>query len=148
MSKVGTVEFYLFSISRAWFKVASVIFAPPSIRAISLSRFSWLNELILVRVRPLETLLVTRKWWIPNFAICGRWVMQITWWCRDNSDSFWPTISATLPPIPASTSSKIKVSTESVSAKMAFNASTTRESSPPDAILASGLSASPMLGAI
>jgi len=62
--------------------------------------------------------------------------------------SFLPTSSAVPPPMPASTSSKTTVSRSSPRARMALRASTTRESSPPDAIAARGLMASPTLGAI
>ena len=49
-----------------------------------------------------------------------------------------PTATATSPPIPVSISSKIRVSTPSVRAKMVLSASITRESSPPEAIFARG----------
>ena len=45
----------------------------------------------------------------PCAAICGRWVMQSTWNRSASRCSRPPTTSATAPPIPASTSSKMSV---------------------------------------
>ena len=50
--------------------------------------------------------------------------------------------------MPASTSSKTIVAMDSVWARMDFSASTTRDSSPPEAMAASGFSASPTFGAM
>ena len=77
--------------------------------------------------------------------------MQSTWNRSPSSCSLEPTTSATRPPMPASTSSKISVlvprrrraGSESPSV---FSASMTRDNSPPDTIRASGRRSSPGFG--
>ena len=59
--------------------------------------------------------------------------------------SFLPTVSAVLPPMPTSTSSKISTGTASVAASTTLSASIVRESSPPEAMRASGRTSSPEL---
>ena len=59
------------------------------------------------------------------------------------SRSFKPTFSAAEPEIPVSTSSKMRVSTVSVLARTVLIASIILESSPPDAIFATGRGVSP-----
>ena len=65
---------------------------------------------------------------------------------RDSSFSFCPTISAVRPPMPASTSSKISVGIGSIWTSTVFNASITREISPPEAIFANGFGSDPDIG--
>jgi hypothetical protein len=58
-----------------------------------------------------------------------------------------PTGSALRPPMPVSTSSKTRTGVSSASARTLLIASATRDSSPPDAIRASGRAGSPGFGA-
>ncbi len=121
--------------------------APPIMRAISSTRFSPVNRFTLVTVRRPWTFFSIRKWLRPHAAICGRWVMQRTWKRSPSDASFCPTTVATRPPMPASTSSKIRVLAAPASAAASvFKASMTRDSSPPDTILASGRRSSPTFG--
>ena len=53
--------------------------------------------------------LVTTTCWSAKAATCGRWVTTMTWAVRASRASRRPTSTATLPPMPASTSSKTKV---------------------------------------
>ena len=78
-------------------------------------------------------------------AICGKWVMQITWWLWEIIASFSDTFWAVLPLIPVSISSKIKVSILSLSARIALIASIIRLSSPPEATFPKGFLGSPGL---
>src|SRR3984893_15006210 len=75
----------------------------------------------------------------------ARWVTQSTWRPAALAASFWPTTSATRPPIPASTSSKTSTGTSSAAARTVFAASITRDSSPPETTLARGRRSSPGL---
>ena len=76
----------------------------------------------------------------------GRWVTTST--CADAASraSRRPTSTAALPPTPASTSSKTKVGTGLVPARHTSRASITRDSSPPEAPLASGPRLAPGVG--
>ncbi len=76
----------------------------------------------------------------------ARCVMQSTCLWRDSAARRSPTASATSPPMPASTSSKMSVLTWSDSARTPLMASMTRESSPPEAMARSLLNGSPRLG--
>ena len=69
-------------------------------------------------------------------ATWGRWVTHSTWRSRPRRASSLPTISATRPPIPTSTSSKISVGTALSRLVMTWIASPMRDSSPPEATLA------------
>lgn len=80
--------------------------------------------------------LLTLRWWLPWAATCGRWVTHKIWcdwpsWCNS-----FPTVSATAPPIPASTSSKISVGVNEALLVMTLMAKLIRANSPPDATLA------------
>ena len=77
--------------------------------------------------------LATAKCWSPRAATCGRWVTHSTWRLCPSCFSRRPTVSATAPPMPASTSSKISVGTGVAVAAMTAIASEMRASSPPDA---------------
>ena len=68
--------------------------------------------------------------------------MQMIWCLSESSRSLLPTTSATLPPMPASISSKMKVFSSSPPV-IFLMASMILESSPPEAILLSGLRGSP-----
>ena len=72
--------------------------------------------------------------------------MHSTWNRSPSSRSRAPTTSATAPPMPASTSSKISVLPGSSVEASVFSASMIRDSSPPEAIRASGFTSSPGLG--
>ena len=76
----------------------------------------------------------------------GRCVTHRTWWSRASAHRLRPTGSALRPPIPASISSNTSVGVSSASARTCLIASATRDSSPPDAIRASGRAGSPGLG--
>ena len=58
-----------------------------------------------------------------------------------------PTLSPTVPPMPASTSSKTSVGTRSSRARIVLSASITRDNSPPDATRASGRASCPTFSA-
>ena len=92
--------------------------------------------------------LLTTQWWSPQAATCARWVTDST--CADWPSCFInaPTTSPTVPPMPASISSKINVTGRATrhraigSAPRARDvvtamASARRDSSPPEATLAS-----------
>ena len=66
---------------------------------------------------------------------------------RASAQRLRPTGSALRPPMPVSTSSKTSVGVSSASARTCLIASATRDSSPPDAIRASGRAGSPGFGA-
>ncbi len=78
-----------------------------------------------------------RMWRSAKHAICGRWVTTSTWRPSARRASRRPTASPASPPMPASTSSNTSVGTSSRSAITLRHASIVRESSPPDAVLAS-----------
>ncbi len=78
-------------------------------------------------------------------AICAEWVTQITCVVVATARSFKPIFWLARPLTPVSISSKIRVPTVSLWAKMVLMASIMRDSSPPLAILASGLGGSPGL---
>ena len=80
-------------------------------------------------------------------ATCGRWVTTSTWALLASSASRRPTSTAARPPTPASTSSKTNVGTGLVPASATSMASITRDSSPPEAPLASGRAGEPVLAA-
>ena len=96
-----------------------------------------------VAVRPSRTLFETWWWEVAYAAICGRWVTHSTWKRPASVRSMRPTLSATAPPMPASTSSNISVLPGRSVVASVFNPSMTRDSSPPEAILASGRASSP-----
>ncbi|MNC85211.1 hypothetical protein D3C83_08000 [compost metagenome] len=72
------------------------------------------------------------------------WVTHSTWWCVPNCFSMRPTISATRPPIPASTSSKMSVGTRATRLVTVWIARLSRDSSPPEATFDSGCGAMPL----
>ena len=84
----------------------------------------------------------TRKWRSARLAICGRWVIVITWARAASRRSVSPTAWAVWPPMPASISSKTIVSPPATAAI----ASAIRESSPPEAVSATGPNGSPAFG--
>ena len=100
-----------------------------------------------VTVRPSRSRFAIRKWASAWAAICGRWVTHRTWWRRASAHRLRPIGSALRPPIPVSTSSKTSVGVSSASARTCLIASATRDSSPPEAIRASGRAGSPEFGA-
>ena len=79
--------------------------------------------------------LATTRWWSAQAATCGRWVTARTWRSRPNCFISRPTVSATAPPTPASTSSKIRVWAAPSWLVVTAMASAMRESSPPEATL-------------
>ncbi|MCY1207177.1 hypothetical protein D9M72_187690 [compost metagenome] len=93
---------------------------------------------MLERVVPRDSALLTRNWLLAQAATWGRWVTHSTWWRSPSSRSSLPTTSATAPPTPLSTSSKIRVGTRAARLAMTDSASEIRDSSPPEATLASG----------
>ena len=64
--------------------------------------------------------------------------MAMTWWLSASSASTAASALAVLPPTPASTSSKIRVSVPSFAPKATLMASMTRLISPPEAMRAKG----------
>src|SRR5438034_416395 len=117
--------------------------SPPSMRASSATRSLVASGRAVDTVRPSSTFLVTTTWWSAKAAISGRWVMQRTWRLRPSWRSLRPTTSATAPPIPASTSSKMRVAPRSSAAARVLSASMMRDSSPPEATRASERGSSP-----
>ena len=87
--------------------------------------------------------LTTRKWRSASAAICGRCVMQSSWVCSESRSSFSPSARAVRPPTPASTSSNTSVGRAERSRAASRTASAMRDSSPPDAVRAIGVAASP-----
>ena len=86
------------------------------------------------------------KWCSARAAICGRWVMHMTWRSAPSARRRSPTARAVWPPTPASTSSKINVPAPPAPATV-ISASITRDSSPPDAVSRTGAAGTPGLGA-
>ncbi len=82
----------------------------------------------------------------PWAAICGRWVMQTTWNRDARRCSLPPTTSATAPPMPASTSSKISVLPGASVDATVLSASMILDNSPPETMRARGRSSSPGFG--
>ena len=74
-------------------------------------------------------------------------MIEITWACSANRTSFSPTARAVRPPTPASTSSSTSVSGPPCALAATLIASAIRDSSPPEAVLASGAGSSPVLAA-
>ena len=72
--------------------------------------------------------------------------MHSTWDRLAERRSFSPTTAAVRPPMPASTSSKTSVRPGCSPAPSVLNASMTRDSSPPEAMRASGRGSSPRFG--
>ena len=93
---------------------------------------------------PLSDLL-TCKWCWAWLATWGRWVMHNNWQCWPSCDNSRPTISAVAPPMPTSTSSKMRLGVMLVVAMTTCMAKLMRDNSPPDAILAKGLALWPGL---
>ena len=80
----------------------------------------------------------TRQCLTARAATCGEWVTTRTCSRAASCASRSPTAAAVAPPTPLSTSSNTSVGTGSASASTTFSASRKRDSSPPDAIFASG----------
>src|SRR5258706_1511347 len=135
------------NISAAWRRVASVILRPPSMRATSATRSSASRVSTVASVPRAPGCLATRSCARACTATCGRCVTERTWWCFARVCRRRPTTSATAPPIPASTSSKTSVGTDASPERSTWIASERRESSPPEATLASGASAWPSCAA-
>src|SRR5215831_18128203 len=123
------------SMSRACSRALAVIWTPPNMRANSSTRSSPLSSVRVVRVLRPSLCLVTRRCWCAWQATCGRCVTHSTWPRTPSERSSRPTISATAPPIPASTSSNT-MQRGSCDAHATCTASDRRESSPPEATLA------------
>ena len=68
-------------------------------------------------------------------ATCARWVTHSTCALPPSSRNSVPTVSPVVPPMPASTSSKISVGVVCVAAVTTWMARLMRDSSPPEAIL-------------
>ena len=115
-----------------------VIAEPASIRASSSTRAVASSSVTVVRTAASSPSLTTRKCASANAATCGRWVTVST--CRRAASDCIsrPTVPATAPPMPVSTSSKISVGTAPASLVTTCTASAIRDSSPPDATRASG----------
>ena len=126
------------SISCACSRVAIVMVTPPSIRAISSMRCASSSTSMVECVAPSLVVLDTRQWCAPCAATCGKCVTHSTWRFCPICASKRPTTSATAPPMPESTSSKISVGVAVAVDVMTEIASAMRASSPPLAILASG----------
>src|SRR5205807_2354724 len=86
----------------------------------------------------------TRKWRSATLAICGRCVIVITWARVASRCRISATLCAVSPPMPASISSNTIVSPPATAAI----ASAMRESSPPEAVSATGPNGRPRLGRI
>src|SRR5437762_2147631 len=114
-------------------------------RASSATRSVGASGRAVETVRSFSTLLVTTTWCSAKAAISGRWVIRRTWRLRPSWRSLRPTTSATAPPMPASTSSKMSVAPLSSAAARVLSASMMRDSSPPEATRASERGASPGL---
>src|SRR5438309_4454998 len=125
------------SSSRAC-SIATGVSFPDKRRASSRIRSSPSTAATLLWVRPLTTCFSTVRCLAAKTAICGRCVMQMTCRLRATAARARPTASAVAPPMPASTSSKRYASTGSLSARTRVTARRTRDSSPPEAIRASG----------
>ena len=119
------------SNSRAAARAASVGAAPPIIRASSSTRSASFSRTTRSACGRSTTLFEMWKCTWPAAAICGRCVMHSTWNDSPMPRSFFPTTSATRPPMPASISSKISVLPGASAAASVRIASITRESSPP-----------------
>src|SRR5438034_409292 len=119
--------------------------SPPSMRASSATRSVGASGRAVETVRSFSTFLVTTTWCSAKAAISGRWVIQRTWRLRPSWRSLRPTTSATAPPMPASTSSKMSVAPLSSAAARVLSASMMRDSSPPEATRASERGSSPGL---
>ena len=85
---------------------------------------------------------------IGKTAMLARCVMQKTCFFFESALRCFPTETAISPPIPVSISSKIRLSIASVAEKIVFNASITRDISPPEAILLKGRKTEPSFAAI
>ena len=75
----------------------------------------------------------TSRWWSAHAATCGRWVTHSTWRSRPRRCSSRPTVVATAPPTPESTSSNTSVPALPSSLVVTAMASARRDNSPPDA---------------
>src|SRR6185503_2237211 len=117
--------------------------SPPSMRCSSSRRSSSPSSAIVVCVGSPGTF-STRKWRSASDAICGRCVIVTTWARSARRRSVSPTACAVWPPIPASISSKTIVSPPPTAAI----ARAIRESSPPEAVSATGANGSPAFGRI
>ena len=96
------------------------------------------ERLALDSMTPAPSRFSTRKWWSANEATCGRCVTHSTCRCAPSDCSSRPTVAATAPPMPASTSSKTSVGTWPTSLAATWIARPMRDSSPPDATRDSG----------
>src|SRR5882672_8884245 len=124
------------SISAACLRVVAVIATPPSMRAISSIRDFWSSTATRLRALPLSVPFATDHCSRACAATCGKCVTHSTWRSSPRARKFLPTTSATAPPIPASTSSKIRVGTAAALLVITWIARLMRDSSPPDATLA------------
>src|SRR6266540_2102695 len=125
--------------SSAWTAAASLSGSPESIRDSSATRSEPSSKAALARPSAFST----RMCRSAKEAICGRWVTTSTCRLAAKAANRFPTATAALPPIPASTSSKTSVGTSSRSTMTLRQASMVRESSPPEATLESGSGACP-----
>ena len=126
------------SISRACSRVRVVMSAPPSMRASSSMRASPSTGSIDVRVVPPCVLLLTRSCRPACEATCARCVTHSTCPAEASALSCRPTISATAPPTPASTSSKTRHCRWAALSVATCRARLMRDSSPPEAVPARG----------
>src|SRR6266545_2095257 len=125
--------------SSAWTAAASLSGSPESIRDSSATRSEPSSKVAVARPSAFST----RMCRSAKEAICGRWVTTSTCRLAAKAANRFPTATAALPPIPASTSSKTSVGTSSRSTMTLRQASMVRESSPPEATLESGSGACP-----
>src|SRR6185369_8316580 len=124
------------SISCACARLVDESFSPPSMRAISATRASPATPSTALVAAPSACFLRTTKWWSAHAATCGRCVTAKTWRPLPSCFINRPTVSATAPPMPASTSSKISVAgacSPCGSMPTTATASAMRDSSPPEA---------------
>src|SRR5512139_3578728 len=116
----------------------SVISAPEIIRASSLILSCFVNGFTPVATVPPAARFTTWRCSSAKAATCGRWVTQTTWERAASPFSRAPTRSATLPPLPVSISSNTSVRPPPPREAAFRSDSITRDSSPPEAVEASG----------
>ena len=120
--------------------------SPAIIRASSRSRSSPVTAATPEAVTWPSSVLRTTRCWSANAATWARCVTTITWAPPARAARRAPTSRAALPPTPASTSSKTNVGTSPLPVTTS-RASMTRESSPPEAALATLRAGAPGLAA-
>src|SRR5512139_2460864 len=116
----------------------AVISAPEIIRASSLILSCFVRGFTPVATVPPAARFTTWRCCSAKAATCGRCVTQTTWETAARLFSRAPTRSATLPPIPVSISSNTSVRPPPPREAALRSDSITRESSPPEAVAASG----------